>query len=66
MAISAGTAHGVPRNDKRASPLDACHPTLPPLVIAELLADADWRVVEAAASNPSLPPAVMWDLVSRQ
>jgi uncharacterized protein (DUF2336 family) len=49
--------------DKQARPLAAGHPALPPQVIAELLTDPDWRVVEAAAANPSLPLAVMSDLV---
>jgi uncharacterized protein (DUF2336 family) len=49
--------------DKRARPIAAGHPALPPPVIVELLTDTDWQVVEAAAANPSLPPAVMSDLV---
>ncbi|MGW3935042.1 hypothetical protein [Streptomyces phaeochromogenes] len=49
--------------DKRARPIAAGHPALPPPVIVELLTDTDWRVVKAAAANPSLPPAVMSDLV---
>ncbi|MEU9167571.1 hypothetical protein AB0D34_07200 [Streptomyces sp. NPDC048420] len=49
--------------DRRARPLAAGHPALPPPVIVELLADDDCRVAEAAAANPSLPPAVMWELV---
>ncbi|MEU1189988.1 hypothetical protein [Streptomyces sp. NPDC005859] len=52
--------------DRRAGPLAAGHPALPPEVILELLADADDEVVEAAAANPSLPPAVMADLVRRR
>jgi hypothetical protein len=52
--------------DKQARPLAAGHPALPPQVIAELLTDPDWRVVEAAAANPSLPLAVMSDLVPQQ
>ncbi|MGW4032126.1 hypothetical protein ACWEFL_22915 [Streptomyces sp. NPDC004838] len=51
--------------DKHARPLAASHPALPPQVIAELLTDTDWQVVEAAAANPSLPLAVMSDLVPR-
>lgn len=43
--------------DKRARPVAAGHPALPPPGIAELLADANWQVVEAAAANPSLPSA---------
>ncbi|MEU9883612.1 hypothetical protein [Streptomyces phaeochromogenes] len=49
--------------DKKARPIAAGHPALPPLVIVELLTGADRQVVEAAAANPSLPPAVMSDLV---
>jgi hypothetical protein len=49
--------------DKQARPIAAGHPALPPSVIVELLTDTDWQVVEAAASNPSLPLAVMSDLV---
>ncbi|QKZ23996.1 hypothetical protein [Streptomyces chartreusis] len=45
--------------DRQARPLAAAHPNLPPAVIAELLTDNDDRVAEAAASNPSLAPAVM-------
>ncbi|WP_104630092.1 hypothetical protein [Streptomyces sp. MH60] len=43
----------------------AGHPALPPQVLLELLDDADWQVVEAAAGNPSLPRAAMEDLVNR-
>ena len=49
--------------DKRARPIAAGHPALPPPVIVELLTDTDCQVVEAAAANPSLPPAVMSDLI---
>ncbi|MFC7266356.1 hypothetical protein [Streptomyces lutosisoli] len=49
--------------DRQARPIAAGHPALPPPVIVELLTDADWQVVEAAATNPSLPLAVMSDLV---
>ncbi|WP_406004835.1 hypothetical protein OG440_00610 [Streptomyces sp. NBC_00637] len=49
--------------DTKARPIAAGHTALPPPVIVELLADDDWQVVEAAAANPSLPPAVMWELV---
>ncbi|MFF1401371.1 hypothetical protein ACFVZD_47815 [Streptomyces sp. NPDC058287] len=52
--------------DKRARPIAAGHPALPPPVIEDLLTDADWQVVEAAAANPSLPAAVTADLVCRQ
>jgi uncharacterized protein (DUF2336 family) len=49
--------------DKRARPIAAAHPALPPTAMVDLLGDDDWLVVEAAAANPSLPPAVMSDLV---
>ncbi len=52
--------------DPRARPLAAAHAALPPPIIEQLLTDADWRVAEAAASNPSLPHAVMSDLLSRR
>lgn len=51
--------------DKQARPLAARHPALPPHVITELLTDPDGQVAEAAAANPSLPLAVMSDLVPR-
>ncbi len=51
--------------DARARPLAAGHPALFPHVVTELLTDADRQVVEAAAANPSLPLAVMSDLVRR-
>ncbi|MEV6680069.1 hypothetical protein AB0N09_24860 [Streptomyces erythrochromogenes] len=37
----------------------AAHPALPAAVVAGLLDDPKPEVVEAAAKNPSLPPAVM-------
>ncbi|MCX4853806.1 hypothetical protein [Streptomyces canus] len=49
--------------DNQARPIAARHPALPPPVIVELLTDTDRQVVEAAAANPSLPLAVMSDLV---
>lgn len=49
--------------DKQARPIAARHPALPPPAIVELLTDTDWQVVEAAAANPSLPLAVVSDLV---
>ncbi|MET9387898.1 hypothetical protein ABZY09_44650 [Streptomyces sp. NPDC002928] len=49
--------------DRQARPLAARHPTLPTEAIIELLTDHDWPVAEAAAANPSLPPAVMAELV---
>ncbi|MGQ4358078.1 hypothetical protein [Streptomyces drozdowiczii] len=53
--------------DARARPIAAGHAALPQAVIEELLtdADADAEVAEAAAANPSLPPGVMSDLVTR-
>ncbi|MFC0598005.1 hypothetical protein [Streptomyces palmae] len=51
--------------DKRARSMAAGHPALPPAVIAELLADADWQVVEAAAANPSLPLDAVSGLLGR-
>ncbi|MCQ4205951.1 hypothetical protein [Streptomyces longispororuber] len=50
--------------DEQARPLAAGHPALPPHLIEELLTDADWQVVEAAAANPSLPRAVTAGLLS--
>ncbi|WP_407111959.1 hypothetical protein ACE1N8_34545 (plasmid) [Streptomyces sp. DSM 116494] len=49
--------------DTRARRIAAGHVALPPPIIEELLADADWQVVEAAAANPSLPIAVITDLM---
>ncbi|MEV0092614.1 hypothetical protein [Streptomyces sp. NPDC050738] len=51
--------------DFQARPKAAGHPALPRSVIVELLTDEDERVVEAASANPSLPTAVMADLVRR-
>ncbi|MGW5972857.1 hypothetical protein [Streptomyces sp. NPDC055186] len=51
--------------DRRARPIAAGHPALPPSVVVDLLTDADSQVVEAAAANPALPLAVMSDLVPR-
>ncbi|MBV6700405.1 hypothetical protein KV557_25430 [Kitasatospora aureofaciens] len=48
---------------RQARPIAAGHPALPPPVIIELLTDDNWQVVEAAAANPSLPPASMQRLV---
>ncbi|MEZ0160911.1 hypothetical protein OIE82_10420 [Streptomyces althioticus] len=39
--------------DPRARPLAAAHAALPPPVVEQLLTDADRRVAEAAAGNPS-------------
>lgn len=49
--------------DQDARRIAAGHAALPPETIVELLADHDWQVVEAAAANPSLPPAVMARLI---
>ncbi|MEU9116959.1 hypothetical protein AB0D04_35705 [Streptomyces sp. NPDC048483] len=49
--------------DKKARRTAAGHPALPPQVVVDLLADDDCEVVEAAAANPSLPRAVMSELV---
>lgn len=49
--------------DERARVRAAAHPALPAGVLVELLADEDPRVVQAAAGNPSLPLAVMAELV---
>jgi hypothetical protein len=49
--------------DEQARRLAAGHPALPSHVIAQLLTDTDGQVVEAVAANPSLPLAVMSDLV---
>lgn len=51
--------------DTQARPIAAGHAALPPPVIEELLTDADWQVAKAAAANPSLPFAVMSDLLPR-
>ncbi|AIS02074.1 hypothetical protein [Streptomyces glaucescens] len=52
--------------DARARPLAARHPALPARLLVDLLGDDEWRVAEAAAANPSLPPAVMERLVARR
>ncbi|WP_327695435.1 hypothetical protein [Streptomyces sp. NBC_00459] len=49
--------------DDEARSIAAGHPALPPQAVVELLADEDRQVVKAAAGNPSLPRAVMLDLV---
>ncbi|PWK66738.1 leucine rich repeat (LRR) protein [Streptomyces sp. CG 926] len=49
--------------DRTARPLAAAHPALPPEVITGLLTDENRRVAEEAAGNPSLPRAVMVELV---
>lgn len=51
--------------DGRARPVAAGRPALPAPVVVELLDDADPCVVEAAAANPSLPLAVIEDLIPR-
>ncbi|MFB6581690.1 hypothetical protein ACFCYC_30530 [Streptomyces sp. NPDC056402] len=50
-------------SDRTSRPLAAAHPALPPEAITGLLADEDHRVAEEAAGNPSLPRAVMLELV---
>ncbi|RZU17979.1 hypothetical protein [Streptomyces sp. BK239] len=49
--------------DRRARPLAAAHPALPPHVVTELLSDPDESVAEAAAANPALPLTVMRSLI---
>lgn len=49
--------------DSRARALAARRSALPPAVIVDLLADDDGQVAAAAAANPSLPYAVMSDLI---
>ncbi|GAA2617721.1 hypothetical protein GCM10010425_09150 [Streptomyces spororaveus] len=49
--------------DRTSRPLAAAHPALPPEAITGLLADEDRWVAEEAAGNPSLPRAVMVELV---
>ncbi|QIQ06390.1 hypothetical protein [Streptomyces liangshanensis] len=51
--------------DRQARPLAAGRPALAPPVVVELLTDDDPRTVEAAAANPSLPLAVMAELLDR-
>ncbi|MFJ6070740.1 hypothetical protein ACIQFU_07790 [Streptomyces sp. NPDC093065] len=50
--------------DRDARRVAAGRPALPPPVLLELPDDADPQVAQAAASNPSLPGAVMADLVN--
>ncbi|WP_327733832.1 DUF2336 domain-containing protein [Streptomyces nojiriensis] len=49
--------------DRTSRPLAAAHPALPPEAVTGLLADEDRWVAQEAAGNPSLPRAVMLDLV---
>ncbi|MFF4444071.1 hypothetical protein [Streptomyces sp. NPDC001502] len=49
--------------DRTSRPLAAAHPALPPEAITGLLADEDRWVAEEAAGNPSLPRAVMVELM---
>ncbi|MFF3468963.1 hypothetical protein [Streptomyces sp. NPDC002619] len=58
-----GPALFVCLTDQDARRIAAGHAALPPETIVELLADHDWQVVEAAAANPSLPLAVMVELI---
>ncbi|MFH8616419.1 hypothetical protein ACH4E8_15260 [Streptomyces sp. NPDC017979] len=51
--------------DERARPIVAGRPELESSVVVELLDDADWQVVEAAAANPALPGAVVAELLRR-
>ncbi|WP_086810436.1 hypothetical protein [Streptomyces reticuliscabiei] len=51
--------------DHQARSMAAGHPALPPPAIVELLADDDPAVAHAAARNPSLPRAVMRELLQR-
>ncbi|MFI1420339.1 hypothetical protein ACH4VX_20620 [Streptomyces sp. NPDC020731] len=51
--------------DPQARRIAAGHAALPPSAIEELLTDTDRQVAEAAAANPSLPLAVMSDLLPR-
>ncbi|MGW5676986.1 hypothetical protein ACWEV4_18225 [Streptomyces sp. NPDC003860] len=51
--------------DERARPIVAGRPELESSVVVELLDDADWQVVEAAAANPALPAAVVAELLRR-
>ncbi|WP_031522908.1 hypothetical protein [Streptomyces sp. NRRL F-5123] len=50
--------------DDRARSVAAGHPSLPPSVVADLLADPDPYVVMAAAANPALPADVMSALLA--
>lgn len=71
-ARSPGTATRRPRRcspawrTDRRDPWPCGHPALPPPVIVELLSDTDGQVAEAAAANPSLPLAVMKNLVPQR
>ncbi|WP_326718503.1 hypothetical protein OHT59_02535 [Streptomyces sp. NBC_00243] len=49
--------------DDQARPIAAGHPALPPHVMVKLLSDDNWQVAKAAAANPSLPQAVMPELI---
>ncbi|MFE2326968.1 hypothetical protein ACFXD5_24095 [Streptomyces sp. NPDC059385] len=51
--------------DRRARRDAAAHPALAEPVLLGLLDDADEELAEAAAANPSLPHAVMEDLIRR-
>ncbi|WP_030758533.1 MULTISPECIES: hypothetical protein [unclassified Streptomyces] len=58
-----GTALLACLGDRTSRPLAAAHPALPPEAITGLLADDDHWVAKEAAGNPSLPRAVMLELV---
>ncbi|MGW6854951.1 hypothetical protein [Streptomyces xanthophaeus] len=51
--------------DSRAGQYAAAHPALAPSVLADLLAGPSRALAQAAASNPSLPTALMEELVTR-
>ncbi|MBW5249602.1 hypothetical protein JGS39_11405 [Streptomyces sp. P01-B04] len=50
-------------SDDKAREVAAAHPALQEHVLVALLAGPDPQAAQAAATNPSLPSAVMWDLV---
>ncbi|MFE9693717.1 hypothetical protein [Micromonospora sp. NPDC005806] len=50
--------------DEQARRIAASHPALPAQTIIQLLTDANTSVAAAAATNPSLPEAVMHDLAA--
>ena len=50
--------------DHQARSRAARRSALPPAVLAELIDDDDWQVVEAAAANPALPHTVMSRLIA--
>jgi hypothetical protein len=50
--------------DHQARPIAARHPALPAATVTALLVDADDRVTEAAAANPSLPRSAIERLLA--